>query len=107
NVLAHVADLNGVVAGMSLLLKPEGVGVIEVPYLKDLIDFVEFDTIYHEHLCYFSLTALTQLFQRHGLTVQDVERLPIHGGSLRLFVGHDDSQTAAVRELLAAEAAWG
>lgn len=107
NVLAHVADLNGVVAGISRLLKPEGVGVIEVPYLKDLIDFVEFDTIYHEHLCYFSLTALTQLFHRHGLTLQDVERLPIHGGSLRLFVGHPATQSAAVRALLAAEAGWG
>jgi SAM-dependent methyltransferase len=107
NVLAHVADLNGVVAGLGLLLKPQGVVVIEVPYLKDLIDFVEFDTIYHEHLCYFSLTALTQLFHRHGLSVQEVERLPIHGGSLRLFVGHGHFQTAAVRDLLAVEADWG
>lgn len=107
NVLAHVADLNGVTAGIRALLKSEGVAVIEVPYLKDLIDYVEFDTIYHEHLCYFSLTALEHLFRRHGLTVQDVERIPIHGGSLRLFVGPQPTQSAAVRELLAAEVAWG
>lgn len=107
NVLAHVADLNGVVAGLRLLLKPGGVGVIEVPYVKDLIDFVEFDTIYHEHLCYFSLTALTHLFQRHGLTIQDVERLPIHGGSLRLLVGHAPAASAAVHALRAAETDWG
>src|SRR6266851_4465170 len=67
NVLAHVADLNGFVEGISLHLKDDGVAVIEAPYVKDLIDRCEFDTIYHEHLCYFSLTALHGLFQRHGL----------------------------------------
>ena len=107
NVLAHVADLNGVVAGISLLLKEDGVAVIEVPYVKDLIDRVEFDTIYHEHLCYFSATALARLFASHQLTLQDVERLPIHGGSLRLFVGHAPSQSAAASQLLTEEAAWG
>ena len=89
NVLAHVADLNGFVAGLQLLLKPDGIAVIEVPYVKDLIDQVEFDTIYHEHLCYFSLTALDRLFQRHGLQIVDVERVAIHGGSLRVYVGQD------------------
>lgn len=107
NVLAHVANLNGVVAGIKVLLKPEGVAVIEVPHVKDLIDGVEFDTIYHEHLCYFSATALEHLFHRHGLTLQDVERLPIHGGSLRLFVGGSPTQTVATRQLLAEEATWG
>jgi SAM-dependent methyltransferase len=87
NVLAHVSDLNGVVTGIGVLLKEEGVAVIEVPYVKDMIDQLEFDTIYHEHLCYFSLTALAGLFRKHGLIIQDVERIPIHGGSLRLFVG--------------------
>jgi len=86
NVLAHVADLNGFVAGVALVVKADGVAVFEVPYVRDLIDKTEFDTIYHEHLCYFSLSALSRLLERHGLTIQDVERLPIHGGSLRLFV---------------------
>jgi SAM-dependent methyltransferase len=95
NVLAHVADLNGFVKGIAVLLKPQGIAVVEVPYVKDLIDHVEFDTIYHEHLCYFSLTALTALFERNGLQVQDVERVPIHGGSLRLFVGRTGSQQPA------------
>jgi len=106
NVLAHVAELNSVVAGIETLLKPSGVAVIEVPYVKDLIDHVEFDTIYHEHLCYFSLTALDHLFRRHGLMIIDVECLPIHGGSLRLFVGHGPQQQH-VRTLLAQENVWG
>lgn len=87
NVLAHVPDLNGMVEGMRILLSDDGVAVIEVPYVAEMIDRCEFDTIYHEHLCYFSVTALDRLFERHGLTLQDVERLPIHGGSLRAFVG--------------------
>jgi SAM-dependent methyltransferase len=107
NVLAHVADLNGVVAGIEVLLKPDAVAVIEVPYVKDLIDGTEFDTIYHEHLCYFSLTALDDLFRRHGLAVVDVERVPIHGGSLRLFVGKRAIPSSTVETLLRAEASWG
>jgi SAM-dependent methyltransferase len=86
NVLAHVPDLNGFVRGIRAVLKETGVAIIEVPYLLDLIEHVEFDTIYHEHLCYFSLIALDRLFERNGLSVCDVERLPIHGGSLRLHV---------------------
>ncbi len=107
NVLAHVADLNGVVRGIALLLKENGVAVIEVPYVKDLIDRCEFDTIYHEHLCYFSLTALNNLFQRHGLTIQDVERISIHGGSLRLFVAKNAVVGESARALLAEEARAG
>ena len=109
NVLAHVANLNGFVRGIQLLLKDDGLAVIEVPYVKDLIDHCEFDTIYHEHLCYFSLTALDRLFQRHALVIQDVERIPIHGGSLRLFVAKAASaqRGPAVRALLGEEAAWG
>ncbi|MBK9387789.1 MAG: class I SAM-dependent methyltransferase [Planctomycetes bacterium] len=103
NVLAHVADTHGFVEGISALLKPEGIAVIEVPYVRDLIEHVEFDTIYHEHLCYFSVTALDRLFARHGLVLQDVRRLAIHGGSLRLFVGRAPLRTPAVAELLAAE----
>ncbi len=86
NVLAHQADLNGFVAGIRTILKDDGVAVIEVPYVRDLIEHCEFDTIYHEHLCYFSLTSLEALFSRHRLYINDVERIPIHGGSLRLFV---------------------
>ena len=97
NVLAHVADLNGVVRGIATILKPRGVAVIEVPYVKDLIDHCEFDTIYHEHLCYFSLTALDRLFRRHGLVIRDVERISIHGGTLRIFASRADWATPATR----------
>ena len=108
NVMAHVADLNGLVAGIGRLLKPDGVAVIEVPYVKELLDRCEFDTIYHEHLCYFSLTAAERLFRRHGLQVQDVHRVPIHGGSLQLWVTRAGIEpTPRVDALLAEEAAWG
>jgi SAM-dependent methyltransferase len=103
NVLAHVADTNGFVAGIATLLKADGVAVIEAPYVKDLIDHGEFDTIYHEHLCYFSVTALTALFRRHGLYLNRVEPLAIHGGSLRLFVERTDQPTQSVREYLESE----
>ena len=108
NVLAHVADLNGFVAGIRTVLAPSGIAVIEVPYLRDLIEQRQFDTIYHEHLCYFSATALDALFTRHGLTLADVERIPIHGGSLRLFVEHGGTQrSAAALEMLATEKKLG
>jgi SAM-dependent methyltransferase len=111
NVLAHVPDLNGVVAGFAALLKDDGHVVVEVPYLKDLLDKVEFDTIYHEHLCYFSLTALYQLFKRHGLKIVDVKKLSIHGGSLRIYAQKQatgsDSPSIRVQELLTEEARWG
>ena len=103
NVLAHVADTNGFVAGIGTLLKEDGVAVIEAPYVKELIDRGEFDTIYHEHLCYFSVTALTRLFQRHGLTLNRVQPLEIHGGSLRLFVGKRAAADPSVAEYLEAE----
>jgi SAM-dependent methyltransferase len=107
NVLAHVAELNGVVGGISRLLKEDGVAVIEAPYVKDLIDHTEFDTVYHEHLCYFSLTALVNLFRRHGLNIVDVERIPIHGGSLRIFAGKGAAISDNVTRLLAEEQVWG
>ena len=107
NVLAHVADLNGFVAGIATILKPAGVAVIEVPHVKTMLDGLEFDTIYHEHLCYFSLIALQSLFKRHGLAVLDVERIPIHGGSLRLFVSRSGEPSAAVCKLVEEERSAG
>jgi hypothetical protein len=109
NVLAHVADLNGVVSGIRLILKDSGMAVIEVPYVKEMIDRCEFDTIYQEHLCYFSVTALDRLFHRHDLVIEDVERLPIHGGSLRLFVvpRHRLGNRPRVEAVLKEESTWG
>jgi len=107
NVLAHVADTNGFVAGIAALLKESGVAVIEAPYVRDLIDHNEFDTIYHEHLCYFSATALDNLFRRHGLYLNDVRRLPIHGGSLRLYVEKVENVGPAVQTLLGEERELG
>jgi len=115
NVLAHVADLNGVVSGFARLLKETGLAVIEVPYVKEMIDRCEFDTIYHEHLCYFSLTALQRLFQRHGLVISDAQQLTIHGGTLRICITKEENaqlQTASldrsrVERLLEEEAEWG
>jgi len=85
NVLAHVPDLNGFVAGISDLLKPTGVAIIECPQIKEMVKSVCFDTIYHEHLSYFSLLSLKQLFYRHDLEITHAEELDIHGGSLRVF----------------------
>lgn len=114
NVLAHVADLEDFVAAMATVVSPAGAIVVEVPYVRDLIERVEFDTIYHEHLCYFSLTALDRLFAGHGLQIAAAERIPVHGGSLRLFVARPGSPRArvgsgrpGVAALLAEEATWG
>jgi len=109
NVMAHVADLGGFGEAIGVLLKKEGIASIEIPYVKDMIDHCEFDTVYHEHRCYFSLTAVGDLFGRHGMILADVERLPLHGGSLRVSVAHKDQAQAsdAVRSLLQEEAAWG
>lgn len=103
NVLAHVADLPGFVSGMATLLKSDGVAVIECPYLVDLIAHCEFDTIYHQHICYFSVTALDGLFRRHDLYLNDLQRTSVHGGSLRLFVEKRDEPAASVRALLQQE----
>ena len=107
NVVAHVADQNDLVAGMAALLKDDGVVSVEFPYVRDLIDFIEFDTIYHEHLCYFSVGSARTLFARHGLHLNDVRRLPIHGGSLRLYFGKQDKPSDAVTHILAEEAELG
>ena len=107
NVLAHVPDLNGFVKGIGTVLKETGVAVIECPYLIDLLDHTEFDTIYHQHLCYYSVTALDKLFRRHGLFLNDVKRLAIHGGSLRLYVEPVENVSEVVKGLLADESRRG
>ena len=103
NVLAHVPDLNGFVAGIAILLKETGVAVIEAPYLVDLVEHCEFDTIYHQHLCYYSVTALDKLFRRHSLYLNSIERTKIHGGSLRLYVEPREAVEDSVKSLLKAE----
>jgi SAM-dependent methyltransferase len=109
NVLAHVPALDSFVSAMAKVLKPTGVIVIETPYVRDLVDRLEFDTIYHEHVFYYSLSSLELIFARHGLMISDVEHVSIHGGSLRVFVVHDGAAraTPAVSTMLAEEAAAG
>jgi len=107
NVLAHVPDLNGFLEGIEIMLKDTGVAVIEVHYVADLVDHCEFDTIYHQHLCYFSVTALDRLFRRHSLFLNEVRRIPTYGGSLRLFVEHREAVGESVRLLLEEEANKG
>jgi len=105
NVLAHVADTNGFVEGIRILLKDDGVAVFEVPYVKELIDHCEFDTIYHEHLCYFSVMALDYLFRQHSLFLNEVKQIPIHGGSLRLYVEPRENVGESVKKMIAEETA--
>jgi len=109
NVFAHAPDINDFAAGIQELLAEDGWAVLEFPYGVDMLEKTEFDTIYHEHFFYLTLTPLVPLFARNGLEVFGVERLPIHGGSLRLFVGHVGRQTRRpqVEELLANEAHKG
>jgi SAM-dependent methyltransferase len=94
NVLAHVPDINDFVAGFKILLKPAGTATFEFPHLQSLIQKRQFDTVYHEHFSYISLLAAERIFHHHGLRVYDVEQLTTHGGSLRLFVCHDEAQFA-------------
>jgi 2-polyprenyl-3-methyl-5-hydroxy-6-metoxy-1,4-benzoquinol methylase len=111
NVLAQVPDLNDVVQGLKHLLKPSGAITIEVPNLIHLMDENQFDTIYHEHFSYFSLSTAQTIFAAHGLTVFDVESLPTHGGSIRLYFCHAEDHaraiSPAVQALLKREAAAG
>jgi len=111
NVLAHVPDINDFVAGMKLLLHPLGVITMEFPHLIRLIEENQFDTIYHEHFSYLSFTTVERIFTAHGLTLFDVEQLPTHGGSLRIYARHreDDSRpiTEDVKALRMLEADWG
>ena len=108
NVFAHVPDPNRFVAGIAALLEQGGVAIIEVPYVRDLIDRLEFDTIYHEHFSYYSVSAVAGLCARHGLVMADVEHVPIHGGSLRLFITHaGEPISPRVVDLLSAEKSAG
>jgi len=113
NVLAHVPDLNDFVQGLRLELKPEGVITLEFPHLLKLIEGNQFDTIYHEHFSYFSFWTVERIFAHHGLTLFDVQELPTHGGSLRIYARHRNAKSArlavtpAVLELRARELAQG
>jgi 2-polyprenyl-3-methyl-5-hydroxy-6-metoxy-1,4-benzoquinol methylase len=98
NVLAHVPELNGFVRGLKILLKPKGVTTLEFPSLIRLMEENQFDTIYHEHFSYFSLVAVERVLARHGLNVFDVEELPTHGGSLRIYAGHQNDRNKRVGE---------
>lgn len=102
NVLAHVPDLNDFVEGVQLLLKPAGTATFEFPHLMRLLEECQYDTIYHEHFCYFSLLAVERVFAAHGMRLYDVEELPTHGGSLRIYVCHNDHRGASVSERVAA-----
>jgi SAM-dependent methyltransferase len=104
NVMAHVPDLNGFVEGIAVLLADDGVVTVENPYVRDLVDHCEFDTIYHEHLCYYSCTSVAALAARHGLHLNDVEYFPdLHGGTLRWHLGKRDAPTERVAWYLSAE----
>ena len=112
NVLAHVPDLNDFVGGMKILLKPAGLITMEFPHLMRLVEEHQFDTIYHEHFSYFSFATVRRIFEHHGLRLFDVEELPTHGGSLRIYGCHADDQSKPVltdqaSELLARERSAG
>jgi SAM-dependent methyltransferase len=110
NVMAHVPELNQFVAGFATLLKPQGVLTVEFPHLLNLIEQVQFDTIYHEHYSYLSLLAAEKIFAAHDLRVFDVEELPTHGGSLRLYVCHrgaDHTDTVGLARVRKKEATAG
>ncbi len=107
NVLAHVPDLNGFVEGIYTVLKDDGVAVIESPYLIDLMEKCEFDTIYHQHYSYLSITALDRLFRSHNLYFNDVKRVSIHGGTIRMFVQRFENTQQSIKDLLAMEAELG
>ena len=108
NVMAHVPDIGGILRGISHLLRPNGIFVMETPYVRDLIEQLAFDTIYHEHLFYYSLTALEALFAANGLRAVEVTRIPTHGGSLRVTaMRREHAAQPSVRSMLADEQRWG
>ena len=103
NVFAHVDNLESLVHGVTHLLSNDGVFIIEVPYLLNLLNNLEFDTIYHEHLSYFSIHPLVYLFQKFGMVVVDIRQVPVHGGSIRVFVQRTGQQSKNVAKLLSME----
>lgn len=103
NVLGHVDDVHDFVEGIALALKVDGIAILEVPYLDALLNTLAFDTIYHEHLSYWSVTALRALLSDHGLVLRDVQELAVHGGSIRAIIAKSGAQTQAVTRLLVAE----
>ncbi len=111
NVLAHVPDIHDFVGGMKILLEPCGVITMEFPHLIELIDGNQFDTIYHEHFSYLSFTTVEKIFAAHGLTLFDVDELPTHGGSLRIYGRHAENEgvpiSKNVADLKAREESWG
>ena len=111
NVLAHVPDLNGFIKAMRVVLKPQGIITMEFPHLMRLMEENQFDTIYHEHFSYFSFVTVERVFAHHGLRLFDVEELPTHGGSLRIFACHAEdgskTQTSRVESLRNREEAAG
>jgi len=108
NVMAHVPDLNGFVEGMSILLSDTGTITVENPYVGTMIEHCEFDTIYHEHFCYFSCTAVDKLMQRHGLYLNAVEYFPdLHGGTTRWYISRSSKREASATKYLDEEATTG
>jgi 2-polyprenyl-3-methyl-5-hydroxy-6-metoxy-1,4-benzoquinol methylase len=111
NVLAHVPDINDFVKGLKILLRKDGVITLEFPHLMRLVEENQFDTIYHEHFSYLSFHTVTRIFSEHGLVLFDVEELPTHGGSLRIYAGHQEDQlkelSPSVEDLYEKESAAG
>ena len=101
NVLAHVDDTQDFLKGCKSLLSDDGLVIIEVPYLKEFVDLVEFDTVYHEHLCYFSVTSLMRLCDAVGLSIIRVDRVPVHGGSIRMYAGKKEKYSSHAAAVIA------
>ncbi len=101
NVLAHVDDTQDFLKGCKSLLSDDGLVIIEVPYLKEFVDLVEFDTVYHEHLCYFSVTSLMRLCDAVGLSMVRVDRVPVHGGSIRMYAGKKEKYSSHAAAVIA------
>lgn len=109
NVLAHVPDLNDFVSGVKILLAEDGTATFEFPHLQNLVEQNQFDTIYHEHFCYFSAIAIDAIAKAHGLVFFDVEEIPTHGGSLRVYLAHEGKEDVrqSVRDIIAREERLG
>lgn len=107
NVLAHNPDLNGFVKGISLFMAEKGMLIVEVPYIKNMIQNVEFDSCYHEHYSYFAVRPLTYLFSKYGMGIADIREVPVHGGTLRIFVRRGKEESEVVNKMLTRERELG